>query len=69
MNKAVEIFMEEAATLGYTAEAREKVVELTTIKIENRYRCAVRKLRDTMEDMTIDELKAIVAEMQEGGEL
>ena len=69
MNKAVEIFMEEAATLGYTAEAREKVVELATIKIENRYRCAVRKLRDTMEDMTIDELKAIVAEMQEGGEL
>lgn len=78
MNQAIERFMADAAAMGYPAEAvRAEVHRRAKAELSSRYDDIRRGLRKALEEMTIDELKAVVAETnppctngeQEGGGL
>ena len=69
MNQAIERFMADAAAMGYPAVAvRAEVNRMAKAELAARYEDIRRGLRKALEEMTIDELKAIVAEIEKGGE-
>lgn len=69
MNQAVEKFKTEAAKAGcFTPEEIcDTVREMAKEVIKQKYKRDYWKLKDEMDKMSYEELKAIVAETEEGG--
>ena len=69
MNKAVEIFMEEAVQYGQDPKDVRAMVTITAEnELNRRYHKAKREMESALSTATVEELQAIVKEMQEGGE-
>lgn len=69
MIQPIEQFINDAAKLGIESEQiRRTIYDKAKSELKNRYRKMRRHLGDMMEVAPIEDLKAIVAEMQEGGE-
>lgn len=69
MNPTIAACMKGMSALGYTNEDICSVVQhLAESELRWRYDLLRKEIKRAMETMTIDDLKAIVAEMEKGGE-
>ena len=69
MNPAIAACMTGMSALGHTDEEICSVVQhLAKCELTSRYYHLRNEIGRAMETMTIDDLKAIVAEMEKGGE-
>lgn len=69
MKQEIKSFMEGLSELGHTPEhIRARVKDIAESELASRYYSLREELKLAMKRMTIEELKAIVAEMEEGGE-
>lgn len=69
MNPAIAACMTGLSALGYTNEDICRVVKhVAESELTSRYYNLRNEIKRAMETMTIDDLKAIVAEMEKGGE-
>lgn len=65
----IEQFINDAAKLGIESEQiRSCIYKKAKSELKNRYRKMCRHLGDMMEVAPIEDLKAIVAEMEKGGQ-
>jgi hypothetical protein len=68
MNPTIAACMTGMSTLGYTDEEICIVVKnLAKCELSSRYHHLRNEIERAMETMTIDDLKAILAEMEKGG--
>lgn len=68
MNPSIAACMTGLSALGRTKEDICSVVRhLAECELESRYYSLRNEIKKTMETMSIDNLKAVVAEMEEGG--
>lgn len=69
MNPAIAACMTGLSALGHTNEDICRVVQqVAESELTSRYYNLRNEIKKAMETMTIDDLKAIVAEMEKGGE-